>query len=354
MPNKNYPKVVVLKKSIMTLAIVSIVFIVLLIVHNLYQSSTVPAGKLSTDEATVQSVATVSDTTWYQNEIPPPPDDSLKNRKNDPEIKQTSAEKFIQPEDNEETIQNNRDELKAMSAPIISNQLLAKSDETTNSALSDKDIKNTIIKDDDYLDSELKNPKSPYELQAGTLIPGVLITGINSDLPGQLTGQVRSNVYDSISGEYLLIPQGAKLIGAYDAKIAYGQERVLIVWQRIIFPNGQSIDLEGMAGVDMSGYAGFHDEVDNHYRKIFGSVILMSVLSAGAQLSQPQNNNDNWQAPSVGQTMAQGLGTNLLNTGTMITEKNINIQPTLEIRPGYEFNINVTKDIVFKRPYEHA
>ncbi len=206
---------------------------------------------------------------------------------------------------------------------------------------------------DDYLGASLQNPLSQYELQAGTIIPGILITGINSDLPGQITGQVRSNVYDSISGKYLLIPQGAKLTGLYDSQITYGQERVLIAWKRIIFPNGKSIDLQGMPGVDISGYAGFNDQVNNHYFKIFGSVILMSVLSAGAQLSQPQQNSNPFivAPPTVGQTVAQSLGTNIANTATMLTQKNINIQPILVIRPGYEFNISVTKDMVFPGPY---
>ncbi len=207
---------------------------------------------------------------------------------------------------------------------------------------------------DDYLGASLQNPLSQYELQAGTIIPGIMLSGIDSDLPGVISAQVESNVYDSISGKYLLVPQGSKLQGVYDSQIAYGQERILIAWQRIIFPNGKSIDLQGMPGEDLSGYAGFHDQVDNHYIKIFGSVILMSVLSAGAQLSQPQNQtNSIFQPanPTVGQTLAQSLGTNITNTATQLTQKNVNIQPTLKIRQGYEFNIAVTKDMVFQGAY---
>lgn len=202
----------------------------------------------------------------------------------------------------------------------------------------------------DYLQEQVKDPVSPYEVKAGTIIPGILLTGINSDLPGQITGQVRSNVYDTVTGKYLLIPQGAKLIGLYDSQIAYGQERVLIIWKRIIMPNGKSIDLEGMPGADLSGYAGFNDQVNNHYGKIFGSVILMSIISAGAQLSQPDDsdNNDN---PSVNETLAASLGTNIMNTTNAIVAKNLGIQPTLEIRQGYLFNINVTKDIVLPGEY---
>lgn len=163
---------------------------------------------------------------------------------------------------------------------------------------------------------------------------------------------MKTPIYDSISGRYRLIPQGARLIGVYDSSVVYGQERVLVAWKRIIFPNGKSINLEGMPGVDLSGYAGFHDQVNNHYGKIFSSVILMSILSAGAQLSQPQQLADNNQVPTVNQMIAQSLGTDISNASTMLLRKNISIPPTLEIRPGYEFNVMVTKDMVFPNPYD--
>jgi len=138
----------------------------------------------------------------------------------------------------------------------------------------------------------------------------------------------------------------------YDSQIAYGQERVLIAWKRIIFPNGQSINLEGMPGIDLSGYAGFHDQVNNHYGKIFGSVLLMSIISAGAQLSQPQQQFSNNSQLSVSQMIAASLGTNIMNTANMMTEKNLSIQPTLVIRPGYLFNVSITKDMVFPSAYD--
>jgi type IV secretory pathway VirB10-like protein len=274
---------------------------------------------------------------------------------------------------------------KVMTAPISSNQLTGSQNEnsnTGNNTLSNNSSSSTGTSNpvtqedpnlqaekkdflkinsqpnpDDYLSASVQKPISPYEIQAGTVIPGVLITGINSDLPGQITGQVRENVYDSITGNYLLIPQGAKVVGLYDSQVAYGQERVLIAWKRIIFPNGNSIDLQGMPGIDLSGYSGFNDQVNNHYTKIFGSVILMSLLSAGAQLSQPQNQSSNLLSvnnPTIGQSLAQSLGTNIANTGTMMTQKNLNIQPTLMIRPGYEFNINVTKDMLFPGTYQES
>lgn len=189
--------------------------------------------------------------------------------------------------------------------------------------------------------------RSPYELKAGSIVPGVMVSGINSDLPGQVVGQVRENVYDTKTGTYLLIPQGSRLIGLYDAHVAYGQKRVLLAWSRIIYPDGSSFDLKGMPGADKSGYAGFFDEVDNHYTRIFGTAVLMSMISAGVQLSQPNaGTNTTNNAPSVSQTLGASLGQQLGQTATNITQKNVNIQPTLEIRPGYQFNIMVTADMI--------
>jgi type IV secretory pathway VirB10-like protein len=189
--------------------------------------------------------------------------------------------------------------------------------------------------------------RSPYELKAGSIIPGVMVSGINSDLPGQVVGQVRENVYDTKTGTHLLIPQGSRLIGLYDAHVAYGQKRVLLAWSRIIYPDGSSFDLKGMPGADKGGYAGFFDEVDNHYTKIFGTAVLMSMISAGVQLSQPNaGTNTTNNAPSVSQTLGASLGQQLGQTAMNITQKNVNIQPTLEIRPGYQFNIMVTADMI--------
>ncbi len=270
------------------------------------------------------------------------------------------------------------DKQKAMMMPITANQLTASANENMGSAaalgnkanaqngnagVSADDANGQAQKEafinkakgdeeDVYLNKSMIAPRSPYELQAGAIIPGILISGINSDLPGQLTGQIRQNVFDSITGDHILIPQGAKVVGLYDSKVTYGQERVLVVWKRIIYPNGQSIDLSGMPGVDLSGYAGFTDQVNNHFGKIFGSVLLLSTMSAGAQLSQPNNNSNNDNSyPTVGQTMAQSLGTNISDFGTQLANKNLSIQPTLVIRPGYLFNISVTKDIIFPGPY---
>jgi type IV secretion system protein VirB10 len=185
---------------------------------------------------------------------------------------------------------------------------------------------------------------SPYEVKAGFIIPGVLVSGINSDLPGQIIGQVRQNVYDSATGRHLLIPAGAKIIGTYDSRVSAGQERVLVAWNRVIFPDSSSVSLEAMPGADQSGFAGFNDQVDNHYWRTFGNAALLSLFSAGIQLSQPR--------PTVGgtydstQIMAAAIGRQLGQLGMQLSQRNLNIQPTLEIRPGFRFSVMVTKDMI--------
>lgn len=202
----------------------------------------------------------------------------------------------------------------------------------------------------DTLNQAVQNPVSPFMIMAGSVIPATLITGINSDLPGEMQAVVSQNVYDSSSGNNILIPQGSRLVGTYDSQVAYGQSRVLIVWSRIIFPNTQYLDLEGMPGADLSGYAGLHDQVDNHYFRIFGSALLMSVFSAGMQLSQPASSNATAQ-PTNQQLLAAALGQNIGEVATQMAQKNLNIQPTIMIRPGDQFNVLITRDIPFSGPY---
>jgi len=186
-------------------------------------------------------------------------------------------------------------------------------------------------------------------LSMGTKIPAQLDQEINSDLPGQIYGHVSRDVYDSRTHSKLLIPAGSNLVGTYDSALSYGQERLLVAWRRVNFPNGQWLDLPGLGGADPVG-AGFGDQVDNHYWRIFGATLFTSVLAAGAQLSQPQQ-SDALQAPGVGQTLGQSVGTQIANTGTMLLQKNINIKPTLHIRAGFEFTVEVNKDIVFNSAY---
>jgi len=204
------------------------------------------------------------------------------------------------------------------------------------------------------IDSELEAPSSPYELRAGFVIPGTLISGINSELPGQIMAQVAQNVYDTATGKYLLIPQGARLVGAYSSQVAYGQARVLVAWQRIVFPDGKAMDIGAMPGADGAGYAGFNDLVDHHYLRIFGSALIMSAITAGVAMSQNQGSatTSGVYAPNTSNVLSQALGQQLGHTTAMMIQKNLNIAPTLEIRPGYRFNLIVTKDLTMTKPYQ--
>jgi type IV secretory pathway VirB10-like protein len=195
-----------------------------------------------------------------------------------------------------------------------------------------------------YLDTARTAPLSQDEIKAGSIIPAVLLSGINSDLPGAVVAQVRENVYDYVSARHVLIPQGSRLVGRYDSQITYGQERVLVVWERILFPDGSSLALKGMPGTDSVGQGGSADQVDNHYGRLLGGVLLSSLLGVGAQVAYGPSVNT--VDPSIGQLALQGMAGNINQAGQQITRKNLNIQPTLVIRPGYLFNVLVTRDLV--------
>ena len=195
-----------------------------------------------------------------------------------------------------------------------------------------------------YLKHAKNPPLSPFEIKAGSVIPGVMISGANSELPGQITGQVKQDVYDSATGQHLLIPAGARLVGTYDSAINGGQSRIFVAWQRIIFPDSSSITLDSMPGADQSGLAGFKDQVNNHYVRTFGQAFLLSLFSAGIQLSQPRGAvQGTYNAQQIG---AAAIGQQLGMLGMQIARRNLNMQPTLEIRPGFEFTIAVNKDMI--------
>ena len=201
------------------------------------------------------------------------------------------------------------------------------------------------------LNQTTEAPRSPFELRAGFVIPGTLISGINSELPGQIMGQVSQNVYDTATGQNLLIPQGSRLVGAYSSNVQYGQARVLVAWQRIIFPDGKALDIGAMPGADNAGYAGFNDQVNNHYFRIFGSALLMTGITAGVALSQPSTTTTTNGTTTYSSALSQSLGQQLGQVTSELVRKNLNISPTLEIRPGYRFNIVATKDLTFSKPY---
>jgi type IV secretory pathway VirB10-like protein len=198
------------------------------------------------------------------------------------------------------------------------------------------------------LASRVQPPATPYIVGAGTVIPALFLTGVNSDLPGQVTAQVSQPIYDSITGRHVVIPQGAVLIGSYDSRVTFGQNRVLLVWQRLRFPNGSSLDLETMPGVDLSGYAGVQDKVNNHWGKVASSVVLSSLLAGAMAVSQ--GNTFSALQQDAGQAAAQGAAQQVNQVGSQIVQRSINVQPTLEIRPGQRVGVMVNKDLALM-PY---
>ncbi|HHR1366107.1 TPA: TrbI/VirB10 family protein [Legionella pneumophila] len=204
-----------------------------------------------------------------------------------------------------------------------------------------------------HLNSRLENPNSRFELRAGSVIPGVMVSGITSELPGQIIGQVSQNVYDTPTGKHLLIPQGTKLIGVYSSDVSFGQNSVLVAWQRLVFPDGKALDIGSMPGADSAGYSGYRDQVDHHYARIYGSALLMSGIVAGITYSQNINqpNQYGFAQPTAGSVLSQALGQQLGEVTSQLVSKNLNISPTINIRPGYRFNIIVVKDLTFNRPY---
>ncbi len=204
-------------------------------------------------------------------------------------------------------------------------------------------------KNEGYLTAHLHSPVSHSELFSGSVIPAVLVTGINSQLPGEITAQVRQNVYNSLNPGEVVIPQGSKLIGVYDSGVQYGQSRVLVAWSRVIYPNGETVDLRGMSGVDGLGEAGFSQITDNHYMRIFGSAFLISLLGAAAELSQPQQSSA-LANPGAMQTGTGAIAQEMNSVGGDMLQKNLDIAPTLKIRPGYLFNVLVSKTMILP-PY---
>ncbi len=233
-----------------------------------------------------------------------------------------------------------------------------------------------------------------YEVKTGTVIPGVMVTGINSDLPGVMIAQIAQNVYDTATGKHLLLPQGSKLYGVYDSRVIYGQSRTLVAWNRIIFPDGTSVTLGAFPGTDVSGYSGFHDKVNNHYLRTFGQILLISVFNAIPSLVEEKESSSSSQSVEIvtyteqeykgldengkpiivtltkqkpvttAKSKSRGgvstfsdefkmsLAEQMAQIGLAITNKNLNIKPTLEIRPGYKFNVIVTNDLVFSSSYK--
>lgn len=227
-------------------------------------------------------------------------------------------------------------------------QLAAKGQQSTDPNKQDDKIAfSEATHSNTYLTKGRETPVSDSELKVGTVIPSTLISGINSDLPGQVIAQVNQNVYDSATHSQILLPQGAKLYGVYDSRIAYGQDRLLMAWTRVNFPDGTTLELNGMGGTDTAGYAGFADQVDHHYFKIFGNAFLLGLISGGMESAVSNDGDDEDTNSSVSDGVVQQFGT----VGSSLIQKNLDVQPTITIRNGYTFNIMLNKDVVLP-PYQ--
>jgi type IV secretion system protein VirB10 len=200
-----------------------------------------------------------------------------------------------------------------------------------------------------YSPERLQHPASPYQLMAGTVIPAALVTGLNSDLPGQIIGEVTENIFDTVSGRFLLVPQGTKLLGKYDNVVAYGQERVLLVWSRMMFPDGTSIVLDNLPGTDTQGYAGLEDGVDYHTWRLLKGIVLSTLLGVSSELA---TNNATQTSGSGDITIAirQSGDSSANQAGQSIVSKDLAVQPTLTVRPGFPVRVLVNRDIILK-PY---
>jgi type IV secretion system protein VirB10 len=194
------------------------------------------------------------------------------------------------------------------------------------------------------LDARLMPPRSRYELMAGAVVPAALITELNSEQPGRAIAQVTANVYDSVSGAHLLIPQGARLIGTYDADTSYGERRLVLIWNRLIFPNGWSISLRGMEGSDPTGAAGLRDRVDNHLDRLAGAIGLSAIISVIADNAEDDDED------SLAQSVGDAAASEAARTGGRIVDRELSVRPTLRIRAGGSVRLLVTRDIQL-RPY---
>ncbi|MBS0156577.1 MAG: conjugal transfer protein TrbI [Nitrospira sp.] len=201
-------------------------------------------------------------------------------------------------------------------------------------------------------------PRAELVIQAGDVLPALMISEVNSMLPGQIVAQVSHHVYDTPTKTQLLIPQGTKLIGAYSSDVGYGQNAMLVAWQRLSYPDGKTLDLGSMPGATGAGASGLTDLVNNHYVRLFGSALLMSAITAGVTFSQQQAQGGGVPGQlgipqyNAGTAMSQALGQQLGQVTAQLIAKNLSIAPELTIRPGYRFNVVVVKDLVLPKPYQ--
>ena len=206
---------------------------------------------------------------------------------------------------------------------------------------------------DDYLQTTRTLPLSRWVVQRGTVIPASLPNSLVSDLPGDLIAEVVRDVYDSPTQKFVEIPAGSRLVGEYNSSVSYAQNRVQVVWTAIYFPDGTFIDLGRLPSHSADGATGLKDKTDNHYKRLIAGVALSSLLSAGLSLSQNRTQGSSVLTyPSTGQVIASSVGSQASQLGEQLTNRNLNIQPTLKIRAGEIFAVSVKKDILFPGPYE--
>ena len=206
----------------------------------------------------------------------------------------------------------------------------------------------------EYSRHSVLSPRSDFEIKAGTVIPSVLISGLNSDLPGNAIAQVSENVWDTATGRFLLIPRGSRLVGTYDNQITYGQNRALVIWSRLIFPDGTSITLDNLKGADQSGYAGFKGQVNRHLNSLITSSIFVSLIGAGVELAEWKSNSssNNDSNRNIGNVFAERVATSIGEALTQIIQREIQRQPTIKVKPGYRFMIMVQHDIIFPKVWK--
>jgi type IV secretion system protein VirB10 len=188
----------------------------------------------------------------------------------------------------------------------------------------------------------VEDPRSPWQVMAGTIIPASLVTGLNSDLPGMVIAQVTQPVHDTVTGQRLLIPQGSRLIGRYQSEISFGQDRALIVWERLIFPDGASVMMSEPA-VDATGHAGLSDQTDQHWDRMFAAAGLATLLGVGAELGTDRHDD-------IARAIRRGASDTVNQAGQRVVDRTLGIQPTIRVRPGWSVNVLVTRDLIL-RPY---
>ena len=208
-------------------------------------------------------------------------------------------------------------------------------------------IKQNLL--EEYSQHIRTSPRTPLELKSGALLPCVLISGLNSDLPGNMVAQVSENVYDSATGRFLLIPRGSKVIGTYDNQISYGQSRVLVIRSRLVFPDGSTLVLDNLGGADQSGYSGFKGKVNRHWGPIISSALMVSLLGAGVELAALTNRNGDRDEDDPRSILAENAAAAVAQAITQIIQREANRQPTIRVKPGYRFMIFVQRDILFPR-----